>query len=324
MTIELLALVRMSIKSVKKESDKAMDADQEARAWRVAQLAAQLAGVDVLRHGTKPDFQERVPEEERANRVLPPNSDKLDWWFLGLLDRADWLLKKSEGMHTGPWLFADFFEGGQTYSYNKIADEMRTYGITGWGRSSVSGKVKEMADLMLERCSIKVAQDVLWLSMAEKGPMPLDVNVDEDMIKCIKRVLAGSYDTVGELFDAVVEEAVCQCGVIQGVDQAGESGKDGKLYYHDQAGSDVKKVSLLPRSMVEAHSLSEEWELPVDEKILQPVRMWFQFNQALGRFFEEETGSGGEQKSKGIWAADMFCLASKAGLPEEFWSHPRE
>lgn len=312
-----------------KEQDAVGDSAQDQRAWRVAQLAAQLAGSDVLRHSMKPDMVDHLPEDKQKDSVLPPNSRRLDGWFNELFDRADWLLTKSEDKHTGPWMFADFFEPQKRYSQKDMADIISGHGIDGWSQQSTSEKLKTMGSMMTEKNAKSIANDVYWLSMEDKGA-GIPVNPDEpsvvntSCVNTISDVLTRDYDTDGDLFCAVMKQARFLCGKLQNDLEEGWSGEDGVLYYHTFMGGSGEIIELSPMSIAEVYDMTEDTGLPVDQIILPYVKAHFRYRQAIKNLSSNKNASqGGSRSSAGIQARDLFRLAREADLPEEYWSAPR-
>lgn len=121
--------------------------ENKERAWRVAQLAATLATRYTLDLG-KPGGD---PEKLIRNAIPKGESDSYyDWFYQGLLERADDLLTQAEQWDAlDKYVYADELFGQERfYSYKQIADVLK--GVK-WPKMTSRKPVEDFINEILEK-----------------------------------------------------------------------------------------------------------------------------------------------------------------------------
>lgn len=280
-------------KATKKSATRALELQEaggeaDLRAWRVAQLAAQLAASSIL----SPNKYDNI---EPDSHPAYPNDTRFDGWFQGLLLRARWLLSESPKVFRSR--FEDLFVPSKKYNYSQMAKVFKQADVgSPWHRpDSMANELGKVESFVVKYYAEKIA--ATYIQPLSKGNAGL-VKKRQDYEDAVASVLhvydRGSLDLRNKILELIPKEFDHQRGRFTEGSWWGRSNNDdgyscAELFYTDE-----------------------------------PFDNFMCYRDAIGLSKKSEEGKktkGGHMEKKKVSAHSLFAALRRAPLHEDFWSY---
>jgi hypothetical protein len=290
-------------KAAKKVADEAAMRElreaKDLKAWRVAQLAAQLAASDHLGCGVQ---RNPVPAALGQSPYMP-NHMLLDRWFRALLDRAEWML--GEAWEKNVIRFEDLFAQYERYSHSRMFRILNKSGVgEPWhNKNKMSDQCVEIEGIVINHFAELLAQFCI------RSPISSSIDQKDEILAAQKK------------FRTVVENVLREYE-IQGSERLEE--RIGAVIPEEHIGQDVEVFTFPEAAGVDVlkdDAITEGWVY--SDRVKDVFNHFRIYRSAAGDVVaknKKEGGQGGIILSKGVDAHALFKSIRLMSVEEQYWS----